>query len=138
MVEDHGHSETGARAVGWNQNLLPKQCVRKIVNLEGYVRNGLDRLGVGGIGVESHPLNAKGTGSESRHVNMKVGYVNLIRTRSLGGDSNVVITPAILGDRGWRFVVLPQMFLHSGISFVAVERHDCMPILPCRKGEACV
>jgi len=70
MIEDHGHLHTRARTVRWNQNLLPNQCMCKIVYLESYMRNGLDRLGIGRIGIESHPLYAKWTGLKSRDMNM--------------------------------------------------------------------
>jgi hypothetical protein len=68
--------------------------------------DGLDRLGIGRIWIESHPLNPEGAGLKSRHVYMKVGHVNLIRTRGLRRNSNVMIAPAIPRDRVWRFVVL--------------------------------
>ena len=48
----------------------PNQCVYKIVYLESYMRNGLDRLGIGRIWIESHPLYAKWTGLKSRDMNM--------------------------------------------------------------------
>jgi len=70
MIEDHGHLYTRARTVRWNQNLLPNQCMGKIVYLESYMRNGLDRLGIGRIWIESHPLYAKWTGLKSRDMNI--------------------------------------------------------------------
>ena len=106
MIEDHSHVDTGAWAVRWNQNLLPNQCTCKIINFERYMWDGLDRLGIGRIWIESHPLNPEGAGLKSRHVYMKVGHVNLIRTRGLRRNSNVMIAPAIPRDRVWRFVVL--------------------------------
>jgi hypothetical protein len=39
-------------------------------------------------------------------VYMKVGHVNLIGTRGLRRNSNVMIAPAMPRDRVWRFVVL--------------------------------
>ena len=109
MIEDHGHCETFARRVRWNQNLLPNQCSCKIVYLESYMRNGLDRLGIRRVRVKSHPLNATWTGSKTRNVNVQVGHVNLIRARSLRGNSDVVITPAMPRNGSWGFVVLSQI-----------------------------
>jgi len=83
------------------------------------MRNGLDRLGVRRIWIKSHPLNATGTGSKSRHVNMQMGHVNLIRSRGLSGNSNVVITPAIPRNCSWGFVVLSQILIQTEISFWA-------------------
>ena len=130
MIEDHGHFDSRARTVRRNQNLLPNQCSCKIVYLESYMRNGLDRLGIGCIWIKSHPLNAKWTGLKSRHVNMQVGHVNLIGTRGLSGNTNVVITPAIPRNCSWGFVVLSQIFMHTGISFLTQKRHDCTSISP--------
>jgi len=105
MIEDHGDSESRTRTVRWNQNLLPNQCSCKIVHLESYMRNGLDRLGIRRIGIKPHPLNAEWTGSKSRYVNMEVRHVNLVRARDFSGNSNVVISPAILRNCSWGFVV---------------------------------
>ena len=109
MIEDHGYPDPRAGAVRWNQNLLSNQCGGKIVDLESYMRNGLDRLGIGRIPVKSHPLNATWTGSKTSDVNVQVGYVNFIRTRSLSGNSKVVIAPAILRGCCRRFVVLSHI-----------------------------
>jgi hypothetical protein len=46
-------------------------------------------------------------------VYMKVGHVNLIGTRGLRRNSNVMIAPAMPRDRVWRFVVLSQIFMQS-------------------------
>jgi hypothetical protein len=118
MIEDHGHFDSCARTVRRNQNLLPNQCSCEIVYLESYMWNGLDRLGIGCVWIESHPFNATWTASKSRHVNMQAGHVNLIGARGLSGDPNVVVTPAIPRNCGWRFVVLSQIFMHTGTSFL--------------------
>jgi len=119
MIEDHGDLEPRARTIRRNQNLPPNECGCKVVHFESDMRNGLDRLGIRRIGIESHPLDAEWTGSKSRYVNVEAGNVNLVRTRDLSGNSDVVIAPAVPRNRGWRFVVLPQMLMHTGISFGA-------------------
>jgi len=116
MIEDHGHLNSCARTVWWNQNLLPNQRSRKIVYFESYMRNGLDRLAIRRIGVKSHPLNAARTGFKSRNVNVQARHVNLIRARRLRGNSNVVITPAIPRDCSRGFVALSQMLMQTGTS----------------------
>jgi len=116
MIEDHGHSEPRARTIRWNQNLPPHQCGCKVVNFEGHMRNRLDRLGVRRTGIKSHPLDAERTGLKSRYVNVQAGHVNLVRTRDLRGNSNVVKSPAMPGYRSWRFVVLSQILIQTGIS----------------------
>src|SRR5215469_7025581 len=113
MIEDHGYSDSCARTVRWNQNLLPSQCNCKIVYLESYMGNSLDCLGIRRIWVKSHPFNAKWTGLKTRNVNVEAGHVNLIRVRNLSGNSNVVITPAIPRNCSWGFVVLSQMLMQN-------------------------
>src|SRR5271169_2534887 len=130
MIEDHGHFDSRARTVRRNQNLLPNQCGCKIVYLESYMRNGLDRLGIGCIWIKSHPLYSTWTGLKSRHVDMQSGHVSLIGTRGLSGNTNVVITPAIPRNCRWGFVVLSQIFMQTGISFLTQKRHDCTSISP--------
>ena len=114
MIKDHGYHYSCARTVRRDQNLLPDQRSLKIVHLEGYVRNCLDHLGVQRIRIEPHPLNAARASFKSRDVNAKVGHVNLILTRGLRRDANVVIPPAILGNCGWRLVVLSQVVVQWG------------------------
>jgi len=128
MIEDHGHADSCARTVRWNQNLLPNQSSCEIIYLEGYMRNGLDRLGVRRIRIKSHPLNAAWTGSKSRHVNTKMGHVNLIGMRDLSGNSNVVITPAIPRNYNWGLVVLSQIFIQTASSFRTKQLHDSTPV----------
>ncbi len=106
MIEDHRHFDSRARTVQWNQNLLPDQRIFKIVYLEGYMRNGLDRLGIRCISIKPHPLHTAWTRSKSCHVNVQMRHVNLVRTRDLRGNSNVVIAPAMPGNGRWRFVAL--------------------------------
>ena len=124
VIEDHGHLDSSARTVRRNQDLLPSQCSRKIIYLESYMRNGLDHLWVRCAWIKSHPLHTIWTGSKTRNVNMQVGYVNLIGARSLSGNSNVVIAPAISADRRGGFVVLPQIFIQTGIPFRTKLLHD--------------
>ena len=80
------------------------------------MRDGLDRLRVRGIGVKPNPLNTERAGSKSGHVNVEVWHVNLVRTRDLSGNSDVMIAPAMPGDRRWRLVVLSQMLIQNGTS----------------------
>ena len=101
MIEDHGNFDSRTRTVRWNQNLLPNHRICKIVYLEGYMRNGLDRLGIRCIGIKPHPLNTEWTGLKSRHVNVEVRHVNLVRTRDLSRNSNVVIAPAMPSNCSW-------------------------------------
>ena len=116
MIEDHGNFESRARTVRWNQNLLPNQSIGKIVHLEGYMRNGLDRLGIWRAGIKAHPFDAEWAGSKSRDVNVEARHVNLVRARDLSGNSNVVKAPAMLGNYSRGFVVFSQMVTQSGIS----------------------
>ena len=116
MIEDHGHFESRARTVRWNQNLLPDQRSFQVVYLESYMRDGLDRLGIGCVRIKPHPLNATWTGSKTRNVNVEVGHMNLIRARSLRRNSDVVIAPALLRNGSWGFVVLSQILRQTAIS----------------------
>jgi hypothetical protein len=59
------------------------------------MRKGLYGLGVGRIGIKSHPLNATRTGFKSSYMNMETGHMNLVRTWRLSRDPNVMIAPAI-------------------------------------------
>src|SRR5215469_496535 len=128
MIEDHGYFESRDRAVRWNQNLLADQCGCKIVYLESHVRNSLDLLGIRCIWVKSHPLNAKWTSPKTRDVNVQVGDVNLIRTRSLSGNSNVVIPPPIPRNGSWGFIVPSQVFMQTVISFWLLSGAIVTPI----------
>jgi hypothetical protein len=85
------------------------------------MRNGLHYFGIGRVWIKSHPLNAKWTRSKTRNVDVQVGHVNLIRTRGLGGYSNVVIAPAFLRDRSRGFAVLPQISRQTGASFNGID-----------------
>ena len=131
MIEDHGHDDPRARTIRWNQNLPPNQCGSEVVNFESHMRNSLDRLGIRRTGIKSHPLNAERTGLKSRYVNVEAGHVNLVGTRDLSGNSNVVIVPAMPSNCGWRFVVLSQILMQTGISFgpKAVRLYASLPVL---------
>ena len=116
MVEDHGNFEPRDRTIGWNQNFLPNQRGGKIVHLERDMSNRLYDFGIRRIWVKSHPLNATRTGSKSRYADEQVGYVNLVGTRGLSGNSNVVVAPAILRDCSRGLVILPQISGQTGTS----------------------
>ena len=116
MIEDHRNFHSSARTVWRNQNLAPNQRICKIVYLEGYMRNGLDRLGIRCIGIKPHPLNTEWAGLKSRHVNVEARHVKLVRTRHLSWNSNVVIAPAMPGNCSWGFVVVSQILMQIRIS----------------------
>jgi len=98
------------------------------------MRNSLHHLGIGRVWIKSHPLNAARTGFKSSYMNMKAGYMNLIRTWCLSGNPNVVIAPAVPRGRSRGFVALPRISRQTEASCNGsiLEPPDVISTVNCR------
>ena len=110
MIENHGHHNPFAGAVRCNQDLPAFESRLQIIHLERNVGNSFDNLRIRRIRIESHPLNATRAGFKPCYMDLEPGNVNLIGTRRIGRDSNVVITPAAARDSR-RIVALAKALL---------------------------
>ena len=104
VIENHGHCDPFAGAIRRYQNFSTFKGRLEIVQLERNVGNGFNNLRKRCIWIESHPRNAARTGFETSDVDPEPGNMNLIRTRRIGGDSNMVITPAMACDYGRKLI----------------------------------
>lgn len=108
MIENHGHANAFAGTVRRDQNFLPFECALEVVHFESHMRDGLDDFRLGRIRIEPHPLNAAWAGFITGNVNEQPGNVYLVGTRCLGGNADMVITPAVSSNGGRRVIALAR------------------------------
>jgi hypothetical protein len=97
VVDDHRHPNALRRRVRSGQDFLTLKGGFQIVHLKSDVRYRLDQRVNWAVRGESHPLNAVGTSFEAGDVHLELFQVIFALLWRGGGDSKVMISPAVSG-----------------------------------------
>src|SRR5262249_38074937 len=93
-VLNKGNHDPGARAVRRNDYVLALDRFRKIVDLEGDVRNGLDQRRIRGVVLVACPFDAIGISPVAADVQFEMLEMDLVLQLLGGWDAEVVVLHA--------------------------------------------